>query len=670
MTDPTPIWCPSADRIARSRFTHYRSWLERRYGLRFTDYESMWQWSVDELESFWSTLWEYFPIRAHTPYDCVLDRRTMPGAKWFAGATLNYAEHSLAAAFEPDAERRLAIVCESETRAPVTVTWAGLARQVGAVTHCLAAFGIQPGDRVASYMPNIPESVVALLATASVGGVWSSCSPDMGVVSVLDRFRQISPRMLFAVDGYRYGGKRIDRREIVAELVAGLPSLEAVVFVPYLDPEATFDATAARPGVSVVRIDEVLARPAAPQFTPVPFDHPLWIVYSSGTTGMPKPIVHGHGGIVLENFKGIALHLDVGRDDRFFWFSSTSWIMWNLLVSTLATGCTILQFDGNPGHPDLSTLWRFAERHGATFFGTSPAFLGLCMKAGLSPRGLFDLSALRALGNTGSPLTEEGYRWVYEHVGPDLLLASISGGTDPAAAFVGACPVLPVRAGEMQCRPLGTATYAFDDEGRPVYDQVGELVCTLPLPSMPLYFWGDTDGRRYHESYFDVYPGVWRHGDWLRLIRRPESVTAVIYGRSDSTINRHGIRMGTAELYRVVEEFSEVTDSLVIDLEYLGRESFMALFVVLRDPAAGVSSELRDALLAAIRTRLSARHVPNEVIAIPDVPRTISGKKLEVPIKKILLGQPVDRAVNRDSMANPGALDWFVDFARRRARDA
>ncbi|MFO1322082.1 MAG: acetoacetate--CoA ligase [Burkholderiales bacterium] len=668
----SPLWTPSPERIARSRFTRYRAWLAEHRGLTFPDYESFWQWSVDHLEDFWDTIREHFAVRFHSPYRQVLDRRVMPGAKWFEGATLNYAEHLLSMSQRADAESRPAIVFVSETQPRREIPWAGLARSVGAITQALSDLGIRPGDRVVSYMPNIPESVMAVLATASLGAVWSSCSPDMGPVSVLDRFRQIGPRALFAVDGYRYNGKAIDRRDVVRELVAQLPTLEAVIFVPYLDAEADFDLPAlpADRSVTVVRIGDVLARPATPRFVPVAFDHPLWIVYSSGTTGMPKPIVHGHGGTVMENFKGIGLHLDVDERDRFFWFSSTSWIMWNLLVSTLQLGCTIVQFDGNPGHPDLTTLWRLAETERITFFGTSPAFLGLNMKAGSDPAKQFDLSSIRSLGSTGSPLTEEQYRWVYEHVNGDVLLASISGGTDPGAAFVGACPILPIYAGEMQCRPLGTATYAYDDAGNPVLDQVGELVCALPLPSLPLYFWGDTDGKRYFESYFDVYPGVWRHGDWLKLIPRPESVTSVIYGRSDSTINRHGIRMGTSELYRVVEEFPAVADSLVIDLEYLGRESFMALFVVLRDRSDVVPESLKKALLDAIRTKLSARHVPNDVFAIPEVPRTISGKKLEVPVKKILLGHPVETSVNRDSMANPASIDWFVAFGQRRAAAA
>ena len=666
MNQPAPLWRPSAERIERAAITRYRRWLKSRKGLDFADYESLWQWSVTDIEAFWESIWQFSEVRSHSPYQRVLDRRVMPGAKWFEGATLNYAEHALARAERSDAATRPALIHQSEIRSRGEMSWAALAGQVGAMTATLEALGVRPGDRVVSYMPNIPESVVALLATASCGGVWSSCSPDMGPVSVLDRFRQIEPRVLFAVDGYRYGGKDYDRREVVRELVAALSTLEAVIFVPYLDANAAIDLGT----VPVTTFAQATAQPTAPKFKALPFDHPLWIVYSSGTTGMPKPIVHAHGGTVIETCKGSALALDVGDDDRFFWFSSTSWIMWNVLVSALTRGATILQFDGNPGYPDLGTLWRYVARERATFVGISPAFIALCAKNGYSPHQHFDLSAIRTVGCTGSPLTEEGYEWVYRNVHDDVMLASISGGTDPGTAFVGACPILPIYSGEMQCRGLGIATYAYDDDGKPVLDQVGELVCSEPFPSAPLYFWGDQDGKRYYESYFDVWPGVWRHGDWLKLIPRPESVTAVIYGRSDSTINRHGIRMGTSELYRVVEGFDEVADSLVVDLEYLGRPSFMALFVVLRDGSPEVPAALKQALLQSIRTGLSARHVPDDVFVITEVPRTISGKKMEVPVKKILLGQPVEKAANRDSMANPKSLDWFVAFAKQREAQA
>ncbi len=608
------LWTPSASRIEQAGITRFRRWLNDERGLRFDDYESLWRWSTTELEAFWEALWQFSAVIAHSPYQRVLERRGMPGARWFSGATLNYAEHLLARAQHSAARDAPAIVFQSETRPRAEISWGGLAAQVGALAATLKRLGVAPGDRVVSYLPSIPETVAALLAATSMGAVWSSCSPDMGPVGVLDRFRQIEPKILFAVDGYRYGGKPYDRRETVRELVERLPSLQAVIFVPYLD-------------------------------------------------------AHSHGGTVLEGKKANTLHFDIGERDRFVWFSSTGWFMWNIWVSSLATGCTALQFDGSPVHPDLRTLWRFAESERATFFGVSAAFLSMCAKAGLRPREELDLSSLRTVGSTGSPLSEESYRWVYERVHPDVMLASISGGTDPGAAFLTSCPTLPIYAGEMQCRGLGVAVHAFDDSGTPVLNEVGELVVTEPMPSMPIYFWGDEGGKRYFESYFETWPNVWRHGDWLELIPRPESVTSVIYGRSDSTINRHGIRMGTSELYRVVEQFPEVADSLVVDLEYLGRESYLALFVVLRDQTgAGIPSQLRTRLFDAIRSKLSARHVPNDVFAIGEVPRTLSGKKMEVPVKKILLGHSIEKSVNRDSMANPGSLDWFIAFARERGK--
>lgn len=699
MSASAPLWRPSTERIENAGITRYLRWLKSERGLDFENYESLWQWSVTEIEAFWASIADYCGMITHAPASTVLSERKMPGADWFPGATLNYAEHVLAHARKPGASTpRPAIVFESESCARAEIPWARLNGEVGALGQALRELGVRRGDRCVAYLPNIPQAVVALLATASVGGIWSSASPEMGPVSVLDRFRQIGPKVLFAVDGYRYGGKDFDRREIVRELIDQLPTLEAVVFVPYLDALAEFDAAGlvAADGsprnLKVLRFGDAVAGPREPHFDALPFSHPLWIVYSSGTTGMPKPIVHGHGGTVIESLKGAAMHLDVDQQDRFFWFSSTNWIMWNLWVSTLMTGATLLQFDGNPGYPDPGTLWRLAEREKLTFMGISPAFIGVCMKAGLKPREQFDLSALRTIGSTGSPLTEDAYRWLYQNVGSDLLIASISGGTDPGTAFLAACPILPIYAGEMQCRGLGSAVHAWSDDGKPLMGEVGELVCTEPMPSMPLRFWGDDDGSRYFDSYFDTFPGppnVWRHGDWLQLIERPESVTGVIFGRSDSTINRYGIRMGTSELYRVAEEFVEVADSLVVDLEYLGRESFLALFVVLREPGSGIAGpgskgpapdgataatgntgvppELRKRLLDALRTKLSARHLPNEIYAIPEVPRTMSGKKLEVPVKKILLGQPVEKSVNKDSMANPGSIDWFVAFGKARS---
>lgn len=677
----TPLWRPSAQRIANADLTLFVNWLKETRGLELPDYESLWQWSITEVEAFWEATWQWFEINSHTPYIEVLDERKMPGAKWFNGATLNYAEHLLGRARKPGADQLEALVFRSELVPRLSVTWSALENQVGALMQTLKALGVQRGDRVVSYMPNIPETVAAMLATTGLGAIWSSCAPDMGATGVLDRFIQIEPKVLFAVDGYRYSGKDHDRTNTVASLVSSLPSLRAVILVPTLaasdlaitpDPVMIESSCAdhAEPVTFRYWSAATSSQSAKPQYEPVPFDHPLWIVYSSGTTGMPKPIVHGHGGALIESLKANRFHLDIGPTDRFFWFSSTSWIMWNLWVSTLATGCTALQFDGNPGYPDLNPLWDFAASERATFFGTSPAFISLNIKAGLSPRKNHDLSQLKTLGVTGSPLTEESYEWIYENVHDNILLASISGGTDPGAAFLTSSPTLPVYAGQMQCRGLGCAVFAFDEAGIAQLGQVGELVVTCPMPSMPLYFWGDTDGERYRTSYFETWPEAWQHGDWLALYEQAESVTSIIYGRSDSTINRHGIRMGTSELYRVIESLDWILDSLVIDLEYLGRPSELLLFVVCREPLNGPGQPLPDQqdkqLKTIIASQLSNRHVPNQIWQISDVPRTLSGKKLEVPIKRILLGHEVAKVLNRASMANAQAADWFIAFADKR----
>ena len=684
-----PLWRPSTARVADAPVTRFQAWLKAHHGLVFENYEALWQWSVTELETFWQSVAAFSAIRFHTPPHRILSQRRMPGAHWFEGATLNYAENLLRRAGEPDAATRPALVFRNERANQREVTWQALSGQAGAVAATLRSLGVVAGDRVVAYAPNIPETVAAFLGAASIGAVWSSCAPDLGPTSVIDRFQQIAPRVLFAVDGYQYGGKPFDRRDVLDELVTRLPTLEAVILIPYLDPAAAIRPQ--RP-IRVIAWKDAIADLQPPAFAALPFEHPLWVVYSSGTTGMPKPIVHGHGGSLLNAVSGLPMHLGVGSDDRMMWFSSTSWIMWNLWVAGLSCGATLVHYDGNPGYPDQTPLWRLVADEKVTFFGTSPAFIALCIKAGIEPKAQFDFSALQSVGSTGSPLTDDGYRWVYHNVKDDLLLASISGGTDPGAAFLTSCPVLPVYAGEMQCRALGAAIASYDDDGKGQIGQVGELVCTEPMPSMPLYFWGDEDGSRYFSSYFETWPGVWLHGDWLQLIERPESITSRIFGRSDSTINRHGIRMGTSELYRIVDQFHEIADSLVIDLEYLGRPSFLALFVVLAGQAGqggqsdqvgrapggaaaargdtGVEAELRKRLLQAIRTQLSARHVPDEVYAIPEVPRTLTGKKLEIPIKRILLGHPVAKVVNRDSMANPGIIDWFTGFAgARRAQE-
>ena len=649
-SQPQILWSPGPERVADSRMQAYMDWLASEKGLQFEDYNGLWAWSTDHLEDFWASIWEYFEIPHSEPYETVLRERVMPGAVWFPGARLNLAEQLFRLhATDGDAP---AILSRSELKALESLSWDELRGQVASVAAALRAMGVQRGDRVVAYLPNIPETVVAFFACASIGAVWSSCSPDMGSSSVLDRFQQIDPKVLVTVDGYRYGGQDYDRRDVVERLRSELKTLEHTVFLPYLNVDRHLPG--ATPWGEMLRHSEPIV------FESLPFDHPLWVVYSSGTTGLPKPIVHGHGGTLLEMVKGHALHLDMGPDDRFMWFTTTGWIMWNSQIGGLLVGATICLYDGNPGYPDLNTLWHFAGETGMTIFGAGAAYFINCRKEGLVPTRAGDLSQLRTVGSTGSPLPEEAYHWLQQELG-DVLIAAISGGTDVAAAFVGACPVLPVIAGEMQCRCLGVAVHAADDDGDLLMDEVGELVVTEPMPSMPIFFWNDPDGERLHESYFETYPGWWRHGDWIRITPRGG---AIIYGRSDTTINRHGIRMGTAEIYRVVEEFPEVLDSLVVDLEYLGRESWMPCFVVLRDGVT-LDEDLAARIKNAIRTKLSARHAPNEIIAVDEIPRTLTGKKMELPIKKLLLGMPLDKAANPDAMANPHCLDNYRELARR-----
>ena len=632
-----------------SRIAEFMRWLEREKGLRFEGYEPLWQWSVTEIEAFWESIWQFFDIRSSAPYARVLSSRDMLTAKWFEGARLNLVEH----VFRHANTRRAAIVFRSELAPLTEISWSGLEREVARVAAALQSMGVQPGDRVAAYMPNIPQAIVVFYACASIGAIWSSCSPDMGSASVLDRFRQIEPKVLFAVDGYRYGGKDYDRRAVVGELKAKLPTVETLVLVPYLDAEAKM------PGARLW--EELPPGPDKLEFAQLPFDHPLWIVYSSGTSGPPKAIVHGHGGMLIKTLKSLALDFDVRRGERFFWYTSTGWIMWNLVAAAPIVDCSIALLDGHPGYPDPGTYWRFVADSRSEFAGTSPAFIGVCMKAGIEPAKIADLSRLRTLGCSGSPLSVEAYRWVYGHVKRDLMLASGSGGTDIAGGFVGACALKPIYAGEMQARNLGVAVHAFDDNGNSVIDQVGELVMTEPMPSMPLYFWNDPDGRRHRESYFEMYPGKWRHGDWIRITPRGG---AIVYGRSDTTINRHGLRMGTGELYRAIEEVPEVLDSLVVDLEYLGRKSYMPLFVQLR-PGIVLDDALKSRIDDRIRAAVSARFVPDDIFAVDEVPRTLTGKKMELPVRKLLLGQPVEKVASRDAMANPKSLDYFVELARR-----
>jgi acetoacetyl-CoA synthetase len=650
----TRLWEPSEEFKENARISDYMKWLKAERDLAFESYNDLWEWSVTDLEGFWASVWEYCGVGASQPYETVLAKRDMPGAEWFPGARLNYAEHVL-----ENAEGRLeepALVHQSEVRALGEVSWGELRDRTAALATGLRAMGVERGDRVAAYLPNIPEAVIGLLACASIGAVWSSCSPDFGAGSVVDRMKQIEPKVLLAVDGYRYGGKDYDRTDVVAKLQEEIPTIQQTVFLPYVaeDPDTSRLE-------NVVMWEDVLSEHegAEVSFEQVPFDHPLWVLYSSGTTGLPKAIVQSQGGILLEHLKKAVLHIDLGPEDRFFWFTTTGWMMWNMLVGGLLSGATALLYDGNPGYPDMNVLWEFAGKTGMTCFGTSASYITACEKAEIEPGKDFDLSSLKSIGSTGSPLPPEGFEWVYEHVKRDLWLFSTSGGTDLCTAFVGGVPLLPVRAGELQARGLGARVEAFDENGDPVVDDVGELVITEPMPSMPIYFWNDPGEERYRESYFGVYPGVWRHGDWIKV---KDDGSCVIYGRSDSTINRGGVRMGTSEIYSAVDKLDEVADSLVVDVPRDGGNSFMPLFVVLQE-GVELDDDLEGRIKSSIRDNASPRHVPNEIFVVADIPKTLNGKKLEVPVKKILSGTPPEKAASKESLSNPESLDRFVELA-------
>ena len=648
--EPVLLWQPSESMAASATLSRYAESMRAQTGRPLATYEELWRWSVEEIDAFWSSIVEFFAIdlgSGGAGEDAVmLADRSMPGARWCPGATVSYPEHVFRGR-DPDA---VAILHASEARNGLGEwTWRRLRAETARIAAGLTACGVGTGDRVCAYMPNIPETMAAFLATASLGAVWSSAAPEFGARSVIDRFVQVAPKVLLTIDGYRYNGRDFDRGEIVAEVASQLPDTTRIVRFGYLDGGG-WEEGFLGPSDAELHCERVA------------FDHPLWVLYSSGTTGLPKPIVHSQGGILLEQVKHHRLHLDTRPGDRVFWFTTTGWMMWNFLVGVLLTDAAIVLFDGNPGYPSLERVWDLAAEAKVTTFGTSAAFIASCMKAEVHPSRGRDLSGLKAVGSTGSPLSPESFRWVYDELGADTWLFSTSGGTDVCTPFVGGVPTLPVYLGELQARCLGVDMQAWDEAGRSVTDVVGELVVCQPMPSMPIYLWGDEDGSRLRESYYEMYPGVWRHGDWVKITDRG---TAIIYGRSDSTINRAGVRMGTAEIYRAVLAVDEVVDALVIDLSDTGPahpEGWMPLFVVLRE---GV--ELDDELTATIRARVrddcSPRHVPNEVRQVPAIPRTLSGKVLEVPVKRILTGTPPEQAAARESLANPEALDYFIALA-------
>jgi acetoacetyl-CoA synthetase len=626
-------------------------WLAERRGLSFESYADLWAWSVNQVEDFWASIWEYFDIIAHQPYESVLSSEQMPGAKWFEGSTLNYAEH----VFRQANTDNPALIFQSESQALMEISWAELREQTAAMAAYLKSLGVKKGDRVVAFLPNIPAATVGFLAACSIGAIWSSCSPDFGASSVVDRFQQIEPKVLITVDGYQYNGKPYDKREVVRQIVGELPSLEKVVFLPYLDERAE-----ASDIPKTVNWAEVMDTPnQGLAFAPVPFEHPIWVLYSSGTTGIPKAITHSQGGVLLEHLKYLAFHNDVHPGERFFWYSTTGWMMWNFVQASLLVGATAVLYDGSPSRPDMNVLWEFTEQAKIHHFGTSAPYLVACMKRDLAPGKDFDLSHLRSIGSTGAPLPPEAFDYVYNNIKEDLWLCSMSGGTDVCTAFVGGCPLEPVYLGEIQCRGLGCALYAFDDHAQPLVEEVGEMVITKPMPSMPIYFWGDQDNQRYKSSYFEIYPGIWRHGDWVKVTAHN---SLVILGRSDATLNRHGIRIGTAEIYRAVNKIKAVKDSLIVNLELSGGRHYMPLFVLMNE-GEPLTEEVKSALRKTLREDYTPRHVPDDIVEVADIPYTISGKKLEAPVKKILLGYPIEKAANPDAMRNPESLGFFVEFA-------
>ena len=676
------LWAPGPADRAHARVTQFLRWLAAERGLTFGGYDELWRWSVDQPGEFWQSVWEFFDVPGRPGDGPPLAGGPMPDVRWFAGATVNYARVALrSAASDP---HRTAVIFRSESGDAANLTYRELATEVARVQAGLRALGVARGDRVAAYLPTIPEALIAMLAVTGLGAIWSSCSPDFGAASVIDRFAQIEPKVLIAVDGYRYGGKIFNRADAVGAIVAALPYLRAVVAVDYqrtgfdrggraehpARPFGSWGAGAGEqrvlPDVTAVGWDELGIRsrpdgvgiPASAsdiEFADVPFDHPLWVLFSSGTTGLPKPIVHGHGGVLLAHLMTISFHQDLGPGDVFFWYTTTGWMMWNYLAAGLLAGATVVLYDGSATYPGTDALWRLAADTRVTYFGTGAPYLLACAKAGLRPGSELDLTALRGVGSTGSPLPPEGFDWVYDQVKRNVVLGSFSGGTDLCTGFVGPCPLLPVRAGVISGRCLGSKVEAYDPDGKPLIGGVGELVITVPMPSMPVGFWNDPGGTRYRDSYFAMYPGVWRHGDWIKVL--PDG-SCVIYGRSDATLNRGGVRMGTSEFYRVVERFGEVADSLVIDTGRLGREGRLILYLV---PAAGkpLDADVVDRIRSALRTGLSPRHVPDEIHQVPGIPRTLSGKKLEVPVRKILLGTPIAEAADPDALANPEVLDYF-----------
>ena len=643
------LWNPNDKRKEEAAITDYINWLKTNRNINPETYEELWKWSVNNIEEFWETVWDYYQIKSYTPYETVLKKEVMPGAEWFPGATLNYAEHI----FKNGKKDKTAIYYKSENIPLLEMSWSKLIDKTASVVAYLKRIGVKKGDRVVAYMPNIPETIIAFLATASIGAIWSSCAPEFGVGSTMGRFKQIKPKVLFTVDGYRYNGKLFNKMKAVTEIVECLPSIEEVVVVPYLNEK--LDTSNLE---KTVFWEDIMEIPGELTFEKVAFNHPLWILYSSGTTGLPKAIVQGHGGILLSHLS-VNLQANVSSNDRFFWYTTTGWMMWNIVVGAMVTGASVVLYDGSPSYPDLGALWRLAEKTKMTSFGTSPSYILSCMKEGIEPGKTYDLSSLDTFAYTGAPLSPDGFKWINDNVRKDVRIAPSSGGTDICAGIVGATSLLPVHAGEIPCRCLGVSVYSYDDNGMPVKGEIGEMVITKPFPSMPLFFWNDPENIRYKQSYFDYFPGVWGHGDLLKITERG---SAVIYGRSDATINRMGVRSGSSEIYNAVEAVPEVIDSLVVDLSGYFHQPYMPLFVVLRE-GIDLTDVLKKKINLKIKDDVSPRHIPDDIFLIKEVPRTLTGKKMEIPVRKILLGTPVEKAASVDAMSNPHSVNYFVKIA-------
>lgn len=648
------LWTPGDSFKAESNLTAYMNWLPNHGYPKFEEYQELWKWSVENLEEFWASLWDYFEISAHTPYETVLGGDTMPHYSWFDGASLNFAEH----VFKNYTLERPAIIFKQEGHSLIEISWEELQTKVAALQNYLKnEIGLEAGDRVVGFLPNSPEAIIGFLAVSSLGGVWSSCSPDFGISSVIDRFAQVEPKVFIAADGYQYGGKSFDKTEVVKEVSKALSTVEKVIVIPYLNKTNSN----IRLENSILWDEVTYETEVELSFTPVPFSHPMWVLYSSGTTGIPKAITQSQGGILLEHLKYLTFHNNVKPGDRCFWFTTTGWMMWNYIQSVLLCGGTVVLYDGSPGYPNVESLWQFAEEAKINHLGTSAGYIIANMKEGTHPGKDYDLAHLISIGSTGSPLPPEGFDWIYKEVKEDLWLTSISGGTDVCSAFVGGNPLWPVYSGEIQCRALGCKLEAFDGDGNSLEEEMGEMVITKPMPSMPIYFWNDRAYTRYHSSYFDMYPGIWRHGDWTEITKRHG---VIIYGRSDATLNRGGVRIGTSEVYRAVDKIDEVADSMIISIEKENGDFYMPLFVTLQD-----ENTLTDALIKKIKTKIreeyTPRHVPDEIIEVPEIPYTISGKKTETPVKKVLMGKNISNTMNKDALKDPKSMDFFIEFAKQ-----